>query len=170
MVEIVGEHIHLESIRPSDIPQIIHWSAKTRDSYFLLQSILPISSDDILLALADATQQIYKIMKDATPLGLIKMYHLTPGAKRAHIACTMYPSNNNKKLMQEACELLCDVLFTKQNLHKIYCQTLPYETDYKSLLTSIHFQKEGAYKEHLFLNNTYYDLEIFGLTRERYYQ
>jgi RimJ/RimL family protein N-acetyltransferase len=170
VVEIVGEHLHLESLRPVDIPLMIHWSTKTRDSFFLRDSILPISSDDILLSLADTAQQIYKIVKDTTPLGLIKMYHLAPEAKRAHLSCTLGPSDNNKKLMQEACELLCNTLFTKQQLHKIYCQTLPYETDYKAILTSMRFQKEGTYKEHLFLNNTYYDLEIFGLTRERYYQ
>lgn len=171
MAELAGNNIVLESVKTTNVKQIIDWSIDSNDSYFRLNSVLPISSEDLILELNASTRNLF-VVKDSknNNIGLIKSYNINTITRRALLSFTMQPSNNNTKLMQEATEIIIDRLFTKQNMTKIYTHTLQHEKEMKSVLAKLLFKKEGSLKEHLYMNNKYYNMDIFGLTKEDYYQ
>lgn len=167
MVEIIGNKVTLELVKPVHLSLITGWSIKCRDSFFLINSILPISGDDLQLELATPGRSLY-LVKDIhdQPIGMVKTFPVSTSTHNAGLAFTMQPSNNNTKLMGEAAELAADRLFKKQNIQKIYTHSLPREAEYKTVLLKMKYKKEGVLREHLFINNTYHDLEIFSLSAE----
>jgi len=132
---------------------------------------LPLTSEDLLLLLNSKTTQLF-IIRDRREnrIGLIKAYNINTLSKRANLAFTMLPSGNNTKLMQEAAEIVLERLFSKTGITKVYLQCLNRELEYKVVLTKLLFKKEGELKEHLFRQGKYYNLEIFGLSKEDYYR
>ena len=99
MPEITGDNVSLESLKPRDIAQVIQWSTKTRDSYFLMHSILPVNSEDIAMELGSPSVQLFMIRdRQDKPSGLIKTYGISILAGRGMLSFTLQPSNNNTKL------------------------------------------------------------------------
>lgn len=171
MVAITGDNVILDSLKTSDVLQVIEWSKNSPESFFLLNSILPITSEDLILEL-NSTNRLLYVLKDkkGNKIGLIRVYNINTATKRASIDFTMRPSQNNTKIIQEALEIVLQRLFEKQNITKIYNHCLKQENELKIVLTKLLFKKEGDFKEHFFWNNAYHDVEIFALAKEDYYK
>jgi UDP-4-amino-4,6-dideoxy-N-acetyl-beta-L-altrosamine N-acetyltransferase len=53
--------------------------------------------------------------------------------------------------------------FDELKLNKLYGQVLPFNTSSISLHNKLGFKNEGVLQQHVFVNNTWYDLVNFGL-------
>ena len=164
MPEIIGKYVSLESVRPVHMPQIITWSINSRDGYFQLDSTLPLSTDRLALELADQNRQLFMITDTKNILqGVIKAFNLDIRHKRGQIQWTMQASKNNTKLMTEAVKLLAQRIREKQGIEILQTFCLPHELEYKKVLTTLGAKKAGTLKEHIFMHNTYTNVEIYTL-------
>lgn len=171
MVEISGEQVILDNLKTSDVRDVLEWSKNSRDSFFLFNSVLPITSEDLILDLNAQDRFLYLVRdKKNNKIGLVKVFNINSLTKRASISFTMLPSRNNTKLMQESLEIVLERLFEKQSSTKIYTHCLKSELELKMVLEKLMFKKEGVFKEHFFWHNSYHDVEIFALNKEDYYK
>ncbi|GBR75728.1 acetyltransferase GNAT family [Candidatus Termititenax persephonae] len=171
MPELKGENIYLEIVKPQDIALVRSWSIKTRDSFFLNNSTLMISTDDLSLFISSLNHKFYLIYDRAErPLGVLLFSNIHNPRRTAEVALTMQPSRNNTKLLREALETALTHLFKKTNLEKFYCHCLTHEEELKKVLLDCYFKKEGQFREHLFYHNKFHDQEVWSLRKEDYYQ
>ena len=171
MPELNGDNVYLELVKPQDIALVRSWSIKTRDSFFLNNSTLMISTDDLAMLISSLNHKFYLIYDRANhPLGALLFSNLHSPRRIAEVALTMQPSRNNTKLLREALETGLFSLFKKTNVEKIYCHCLTHEEELKKVLLECNFQKEGQFKEHLFYNNKFHDQEIWSLSKEGFYK
>lgn len=171
MVELAGEYVKLDNLKTSDVRQLIEWSKNTRDSFFLLNSVLPVTGEDLVLELNAADHFLFIVQDNKNnKLGAVKAFNLNSVSKRGNIAFTMQPSNNNTKLMQDALEVVLARIFEKQAITKFYLHCLSHENELKLVLAKLLFKKEGHLREHYYWNNNYHDVEIFALNKEDYFR
>ncbi len=171
MTELAGNTVSLTNFKTSDVLQSIAWSISSPESFFLLNSVLPLTSEDLVLELNTPDRDLYLINdKKGARQGLLRIYNINKINKRALLALTLLPSGNNAKILQEAGELAIEKLFSKDGITKIYAHALSYEQEYKLILNKLLFKKEGTLKEHFYFDNKYLDVEIFGLAKEDYFK
>ena len=171
MPRLNGKSVYLDSVKPQNIAQIRGWSIKTRDSFFLNNSTLMASTDDLAVLISSLNHQFYMIFdRTNNPLGVLLLSNIHNPRHIAEISLTMQPSKNNTKLLGEALETVLTNVFTKSQIEKIYCHCLTHEQELKKTLLDCMFKKEGQFKEHLFFNDKYHDQEIFGLSKKDYYK
>jgi RimJ/RimL family protein N-acetyltransferase len=163
MLDITGKYVSLELVRPQHIPQIISWSAASRDGYFLLESTLPMSTDRLALEIADPKRQLF-ILKDVKNKyqGLLKIFNLDTTHRHGHLQWTMQPSKNNTKLVTEAVQLAIQNLTSKQDLNIFYTMCLPHELEFKKVLSTVGYKRSGTFKDHIFMRNAYVPVEIYS--------
>lgn len=172
MVEFAGDNLVLTSVKTVDVKQIIEWSRLSRESFFMLHSLLPLASEDIIIEM-NTPNQFYLMVKEIKTQksqGLVKISNLNSPGGICSLGFTMRPSNNNIKLMQEALELLLERAFSKHKARRVYVDLFPDEKESKELLTRLLFIKEGRLKDHLYTKNKYHDLELFALDKTEYYK
>jgi len=171
MPRLNGKSVYLDSVKPQNIAQIRGWSIKTKDSFFLNNSTLMASTDDLAILISSLNHQFYMIYdRSDKPLGVLLLSNIHNPRQIAEIGLTMQPSKNNTKLLGDALETVLTNTFSKTKLNKIYCHCLTHEQELKKILLDYMFKKEGQFKEHLYFNDQYNDQEIFGLSKEDYYK
>ena len=164
MQELIGKNITLVPVRPMHIAEICVWSESLAESYFLLDSALPLSTDRLALEIADKARQLF-IVQDSKGIsqGIIKAFNLDFTHKRGALHFTMRPSKNNTKLMGEALLLLCATINKKQGIINFFTQCFTTETEYKKVLAQAGAQLAGTLRNHSILNGTSVSVDIMQL-------
>jgi len=164
MSELTGKNVFLESVKPSHHKQILLWSVNSNESYFILSSLLPKTSESLALELHQRNAEYFMVYGAKEEVaGLIKAYNINEQAKRADISFILKPSGFNMKYYKDAVAVLVDHLSKKKGINNVFMNCLSYENDIKKVLVDADFVRVGAYKEHLFFKNKYVDLELYRL-------
>lgn len=69
----------------------------------------------------------------------------------------------NKGIMSYVIPLMCQFIFENYHIHKIYAEVIAHNKASIHLLEKCGFINEGTLKEHIYKNNTFYDVVLLGL-------
>lgn len=101
-------------------------------------------------------------------VGDIGVRFLEDNNPQCEIGITLAKQFHGKGLAKEALNLLLNHLFVKLNKHRIFASIDPRNTSAEKLLKSLHFRKEGHFKQSYFHKGRWADDVIYGLLQSEW--
>lgn len=174
MSTLIGEHISLRAIEPTDLAFLYQiendesfWSVSNTQkpfSKFLLQQYLENAQQDIYQA-----KQLRLIIfenNSQTCVGMIDLFDFEPKHRRVGLGILISPLFENKGYASEALKLLINYTFTHLDTHQIYANITEDNTKSITLFEKSGFKKIGAKKDWVFINGTFKNELLYQLINE----
>lgn len=168
-----GEHIYLRALEPEDLDFLYQvendtafWevsSTVTPYSRFVLEQYLANAHLDIFEVKQLRLMIVEKSM-DA-PIGMIDLFDFNPQHKRAGVGIMISVNNQNKGFASEALELLINYSFRQLELHQLFANITPDNSNSLHLFKKFGFKQVGIKKEWLSINGTFKDEALYQLIR-----
>ncbi|MEW5767122.1 MAG: GNAT family protein [bacterium] len=172
---IEGEKIYLRPFNESDIEIWYQWFNNEEVTYHMDKRRFPntpekqlkfmkginASPSDIQLAI------VHK--KDDELIGTVGLHLIDFINRNADISIVIGEKKYWKKgIGKEACNLVIDHAFNMLNLHKLTAGMVEENMASYNLFVSLGFEKEGVYKEQVFLHGKYRNIVKLGLPKGNY--
>ena len=166
-----GTYISLRALEPEDLEFLLRiendvrfWEVshtQTPFSKYILKQYLENSHQDIYESKQLRLMIIEKQSK--TSVGMIDLFDFNPQHQRAGIGILIEESFQGKGYASDALKTLIDYCFTQLNLHQLFANITPDNTNSISLFEKSGFQLVGEKKDWLFVNGTYKNELLFQL-------
>jgi ribosomal-protein-serine acetyltransferase len=149
------------------------------ENYFDLREFLPVMLDfttiekfkkwieDKLFEQQFGLSLWYSIIYKDDFCGMICFYEINPNDKFAKLGYWLIPGVEGNGVATIASKKGIDILFDKLKLHKVLIDAATENTKSIAVAKRLGFTHEGTLREQQFLNNRYYDIEVFGLINEK---
>jgi RimJ/RimL family protein N-acetyltransferase len=108
----------------------------------------------------------YFVIERMNPEGLIALYNIDKNAKKAEFG--RWVLRRGSQAAVESALLLYQVAFNHLNLERVYCHTIKENHKVVSFHNSCGLTTERILRQHVTLNNIYYDVVEQRLIRERW--
>jgi len=164
-MKLLGKHILLRAIEPSDIDVLYKWENDTENwnvsntqapfSRFVLEQYIATTHQDIY-----SVKQLRLIICDTenNAVGCIDLFDFEPNHLRAGIGVLIAEKTDRKKgYASEALELLIDYCFLSLNLHQLYCNIAVDNEASILLFQKYGFQITGIKKQWIRNGNKFHD-------------
>jgi len=163
MNTLIGKHISLRAIEPSDLDFLYqiennesNWTVSNIQkpfSKFLLQQYLENAQQDIY----EAKQLRLIIFENSSQIsiGMIDLFDFEPKHRRVGIGILICPEFENKGHATEALELLINYTFIHLDVHQIYANITEDNKKSIALFEKCGFKKIGIKKDWLFIDGAY---------------
>lgn len=108
---------------------------------------------------------IFSIIRksDNVLLGKISFSDYNSRNKSVEIGYYLISNFRNYGYMKEAIKGICEILFTRVQINKIYAQTGSFNKQSINMLKNLNFKKDGALRKHHEINGIWYDDYIFSI-------
>lgn len=161
------EYISIRPLRPQDEEWLTHWENWNSNIYFTLkneniQTTTHHEKEQEILNTAKDYEEWVLVDKKAKPRGLIRIqpYNNIPNLTIVYI----YFHNPEDYLNKDIQENFQTIFSQIKNHYPENRWLIPVKPDDKSFiifLEKLHFQKEGTFRDALFLHNQYYHIDIY---------
>ena len=162
MTSLIGEHILLRALEPSDIEIIYEWE-NNPDHWFVSNIKTPFSKYIISKYIENAQLDIYQVKQlrlmiqlragqanDENAIGTIDLFDFNPFHQRAGIGILIARKEyRSKGYASEALELFLNYAFKTLNLHQVYCNIASDNHQSINLFKKFGFQIIGEKKDWL---------------------
>ena len=102
-------------------------------------------------------------------IGFIYSYRYNSNDGTLYTTVYINTSNRNSIYGVESALIFYDYLYNKYSIRKIYCSVYSYNEKTIKLLKNAGFELEGNLKKNKYFNNEYFDLLIFALYKENFF-
>ena len=106
---------------------------------------------------------------NADPIGFISTYKFNRLDGHIQLSIFLLPEYRKMHYSVEAGIIICHYLFTYYPIRKVCCSVFGYNTVCADLLLSIGFEKDGELRQHKYYNGRYYNVFLFSLFRDDFY-
>lgn len=174
MSTLVGKHISLRAIEPSDLTFLYQiendesfWSVSNTQkpfSKFLLQQYLENAQQDIYQA-----KQLRLIIFEndsQVSVGMIDLFDFEPKHQRVGLGILISPQFENKGYATEALKLLINYTFTHLNVHQIYANITEDNTNSIALFEKCGFKLVGVKKDWVYIDRMFKNERLYQLINE----
>jgi diamine N-acetyltransferase len=173
MIPLLGEHIKLRAIEPSDLDDIFRWE-NDPDNWLISNTSVPFSRHILKQYIENAHRDIYEARQlrlmivqmdeqgnDLDVVGTIDLFDFEPMHQRAGIGILIAKKEKRKQgLASEALEVFTDYAFSTLHLHQLYCNILSNNQDSLNLFRKHGFTEAGQKKHWIRKRNEWLDVVI----------
>jgi diamine N-acetyltransferase len=163
-----GSKVSLRALEPEDVEILYHWE---NDSaiWHLSTTLAPLSRFTLEQYVINSGQDIYSTrqlrlmvdlrMENGSPLtiGSVDLFEFEPLHQRAGIGILIMEEYRGKGYASEAVDLLIRYAFETLQLHQVYCNISPDNTDSIGLFESKGFKRAGVKKDWNRIRNAWQD-------------
>ncbi len=110
------------------------------------------------------------IAREKKRIGMISLFDINRDEGRAEIGIWVTPSKQARGHGTKACELITDYGFRELRLHRIYARVLENNPASLKMFEKLGFEKEGALRDHGFIDGDYRNMHVFGILRGEWKQ
>jgi diamine N-acetyltransferase len=174
MTTLIGEHISLRAIEPSDLAFLYQiennesfWSVSNTQkpfSKFLLQQYLENAHQDIY----QAKQLRLVIFENKTKIstGMIDLFDFDPKHLRVGLGILVAPKFESNGYATEALNLLTNYAFTNLDVHQVYANISEDNSKSIALFEKRGFKKFGVKKDWVYTNKQFKNELLFQLIND----
>lgn len=174
---LVGDRVRLCALKDEDYSVMEEWF---NDTYFLrhydMLPAIPLNMGDLKKSmenfLGNSNSYVFAVRRAENNLliGIVGLFDIqwANGVGTFFIGIGDNESTG-KGCGSEALKLILDFGFNELNLHRIQLNVIQYNEKAIRLYEKTGFKKEGVFRELLFRDNKRYDLYLYGLLREEWY-
>ena len=171
---MVGTKISLRALEPDDVGRLYHWENDT-SIWHLSNTITPLSKFTLEQYIMDAALDIFaskqlrlmidlKLEENGTrTIGSIDMFDFEPAHQRAGIGIMILKEFRGKGYASEALDLLVHYAFVTLQLHQVFCNISPDNTESVNLFESRGFKLVGTKKDWNRIRNQWQDECMYQL-------
>jgi len=171
---MIGKKVILRALEPEDIEILYRWE-NDMSIWHLSTTIAPLSKFTLEQYIISANQEIYtshqlRLMIDLVSpqdgtktIGSVDLFDFEPTHQRAGVGILILKDFRGQGLASEALDLLIDYAFNTLQLHQLFCNILPENTESIKLFTSKDFVLAGTKKEWNRIRNSWQDECLFQL-------
>lgn len=160
--------ITLRKLQLKDIPLMLEWMHDEEAKHIFQNNFAEMDEDAAKRFVENSfsnTQQHFAIVDDEDDeyLGTISLKNIDSKNKNAEYAISTRKKSRGTGTNQKATELILKYGFDNLKLHKIYLNVLSSNQRAICFYKKCGFIYEGTFKEHLFVDNKYQDLEWYAI-------
>lgn len=171
---MVGKNVALRALEPSDVEILYKWE-NDMSIWHLSNTIMPLSRFTLEQYVLGANHDIYsskqlRMMIDlvspddeTSTIGSIDLFDFEPTHRRAGVGILILKEFRGKGYASEALDLLTDYAFNTLQLHQLFCNISPANTESIKLFTSKDFMLVGTKKDWNRVKNSWFDESLFQL-------
>ena len=165
--------IELKTLDEIDPCQLAYFANDKRVSQYLRNSFpYPYTLDHAISFITYSLQHHtldYGIVVDDICVGCIGVtFHKDIYMKNCEIGYWLGYDYWNKGIMSKVIDKLCQYLFDEFSITKICAEVFAENISSAHVLEKNHFEKGGYLHQHIYKNERYYDLILYGLRKESY--
>lgn len=174
MQALKGKKIYLRALEPEDLDFL--YTIENDALYWEVSSTqTPYSKHILTLYLANAHLDIYEAKQlrliiaennSDKSVGIIDLFDFNPQHKRAGIGILIIKNEQQNGFASEALELLINYGFKQLNLHQLFANITPDNTNSLHLFKKYHFKEIGVKKEWVYTNQKFKDEILLQLIHE----
>lgn len=125
--------------------------------------------EEFLDSLDTATNKIIMaIVYDSIHVGNVSLQSIDWINRSAEIAIILDNDYHGKGIGTEACKKMLEHGFLKMNLNRIWTGTASINVGMRHVAASIGMRPEGVFREAIYLDGSYYDVNEYGILRSEY--
>lgn len=160
--------IKLRKLSLKDIPFMLEWMHDEETKKIFQNDFSLIDEDKakkFVLSSFDDVNQHFAIVDDEYDeyLGTISLKNIDKKNSNAEYAISTRKKSRGTGANMQATKLIIKYGFNELGLHKIYLNVLSSNERAISFYKKCGFEYEGTFKEYLFIDNKYQDLQWYGL-------
>lgn len=171
---MVGKNVTLRALEPSDVEILYNWE-NDMSIWHLSNMIMPLSRFTLEQYVLGANHDIYSSkqlrmmidlvvpVNETVTIGSIDLFDFEPTHHRAGVGILILKDYRGKGYASEALDLLVDYAFNTLQLHQLFCNISPENTESIKLFTSRNFKLVGTKKEWNRIQNRWHDESLFQL-------
>ncbi|RXK82795.1 GNAT family N-acetyltransferase [Filimonas effusa] len=174
--QLETERLLLNELQETDLQNLVQYANNKKVSEYTLNLPYPYKEEDALYWLDTVRKgfehksQFFfaiRLKEDGEFIGGIG---LVPDQrhKRAEIGYWLAEPFWNRNILTEAAMAVIDFGFNAMELNKITAHYLEGNPASGRVMQKCSMEKEGELKEHIYKDERFYDIEIYGLTRSSY--
>ncbi|MGD1003086.1 MAG: GNAT family N-acetyltransferase [Minisyncoccia bacterium] len=171
---VLGDY-SLVTIQPDDIEDIREWRNAQLD---VLRQSTPISSEQqieyfskIIWPSMDLPQPkniLFTFFKNGQRIGYGGLVHISWSDKRAELSFLLDPKYGHRdddyaKHFLAYIHLILGVAFGDLKFHRVFAETYSFRKTHISILEKADFKFEGAMRDHVLVNGTFFDSLLHGI-------
>ncbi len=169
-----GKKVLLRAMEPEDVEILYSWENDT-SIWHLSSTIAPLSRFTLEQYVLNTNMDIYgsrqlRMMIDLTEnsgdmktIGSVDLFEFEPTHLRAGIGILVHQDFRGQGYASEALDLLIKYAFRTLQLHQVFCNISPENSDSLNLFKSKGFEYIGTKKQWNHFNNLWYDESMFQL-------
>ncbi|MBU1341611.1 MAG: GNAT family N-acetyltransferase [Proteobacteria bacterium] len=159
-----GKLVSLRELEIHDLDLLFLWDEK-EDLYLFKGRYRFASQEDLKNNFTgySFSQKIFVINRDQAPIGLASYWDEDTRSRTCEIYAKIYDKSvDPHPYLTESLSILINFLFNTENLSRIYtCISDPFD-EIKQVLGKLGFIKEGALRDHRFIQGRYVDTVVYG--------
>ena len=171
---MVGNNVSLRALEPSDVEILYRWE-NDMTIWHLSTTIMPLSRFTLEQYVLGANHDIYSSKQlrmmidlvapvdDTVTIGSIDLFDFEPTHHRAGVGILLLTEYRGKGYASEALDLLIEYAFDTLQLHQLFCNISPGNTESIKLFTSRNFRLIGVKKDWNRIKNRWHDESLFQL-------
>ncbi len=173
MLTLTGEKVFLRALEPSDLNFLYNlendmslWNvsqSQTPYSKFVLKRYLDNAQEDVYTA-----KQLRLVICDKqskTAVGLIDIFDFDPQHLRAGIGIIVLENSRKTGFAKDSIKIVLEYCFSKLNLHQIFANIDPANTNSVSLFANFGFKCAGIKKDWNLMDNKFNDEALYQLIK-----
>ncbi|MBW6459012.1 MAG: GNAT family N-acetyltransferase [Bacteroidales bacterium] len=169
-----GAKVKLRALEPEDVEILYRWE-NDRSIWHLSTTIVPLSRFALEQYVIGSGQDLYtsrqlrliidllKPINGLQTIGSIDLFEFEPTHQRAGVGILILKEFRGKGYASEALELLISYAFETLQLHQLFCNISPENSESSRLFESKGFQYVGTKKEWNRVRNNWQDESMFQL-------
>lgn len=177
--EVISDQYSLRTIQDEDIEDIRNWRNSQVD---VLRQDNPISHEQQktyfdqniwpAMELENPKNILLTLFKDQKRIGYGGLVHISWKDLRAEVSFLLNPKLTKDKESYQIhfsnyLSLVKSVAFSVINLNRLHTETYAFRRDHIATLEFCNFQLEGRMREHVMINQKYFDSLIHGVINEK---
>lgn len=160
--------IVLRKLKINDIPLMLEWMHDPESKIIFQNDFMSIDEEKatkFVLNSFDDTNQHFAIVDDLDDeyLGTISLKNIDYVNRNAEYAISTRKKARGNGTNKIATQLIINYGFQDLKLNKIYLNVLASNVRAKKFYTKCGFQYEGTFKNHLYINDKFQDLEWYSI-------
>ncbi len=173
MLTLAGEGVFLRALESSDLNFLYNlendmslWNvsqSQTPYSKFVLKRYLENSHEDIYTA-KQLRMAICENQSRET-VGLIDLFEFDPQNLRVGVGIVILENSRKRGFAKESLKLIVEYCFAKLNIHQIYANIDPVNTNSVALFANFGFESAGVKKDWNYMDNKFSDEALYQLIK-----
>ncbi|WP_246938673.1 GNAT family N-acetyltransferase [Bacillus pinisoli] len=170
-----GEKLYLDRLKEEDTAIVTSWYGDeefTRNMDALLSIPKQVTDIQKMIELTSEKDYLFAIrdLQTSQIVGIVGIEGILWNHRTAWISLGIGGTNRRKGYGREALQLAMKLAFQEFNLYRLQLTVFAYNEHAIKLYEQVGFVKEGAYRSFLERDNKRFDLLLYGILREEYFQ